>query len=206
MFFLAAQIFTWLAIAAAFGGIVGWWLHKSMVSYIDLSPSINMEKGTANSGSISVLSDSLLQTQRELKECQQSLADAESRLGEMGIRFDKNDSEEEKPSLVIESNNSEDVHEAGEMLTEVSTTVEQVKAEQTAVDQDDLTLIFGIGPYIQRRLNEIDISTYQQIANLSEEQIIEVGNYLNYFPGRIERDGWVESAKQLHEEKYGEEI
>jgi predicted flap endonuclease-1-like 5' DNA nuclease len=68
---------------------------------------------------------------------------------------------------------------------------------------DDLKLIVGIGPVIERMLYQLGIGTYRQIARLSERDIDDIDARLPEFPGRIRRDGWVTQARSLHVAKYG---
>jgi len=68
---------------------------------------------------------------------------------------------------------------------------------------DDLKLIVGIGPVIERMLHQAGIGTYRQIARLTEREIDAIDARLAEFPGRIRRDGWVVQARSLHLAKYG---
>ena len=68
---------------------------------------------------------------------------------------------------------------------------------------DDLKLIVGVGPVIERMLYQLGIGTYRQIARLSERDIDAIDATLSEFPGRIRRDGWVTQARTLHVAKYG---
>jgi predicted flap endonuclease-1-like 5' DNA nuclease len=68
---------------------------------------------------------------------------------------------------------------------------------------DDLKLIVGIGPVIERMLYQLGIGTYRQIAHWSERDIDEFDARLAEFPGRIRRDEWVTQARALHASKYG---
>ncbi|RUM99832.1 dipeptide ABC transporter ATP-binding protein [Pseudaminobacter arsenicus] len=61
---------------------------------------------------------------------------------------------------------------------------------------DDLKLISGVGPKIERLLNGLGIYTYAQIAGWKKVERAWVEGYLN-FGGRIERDDWVRQAKAL---------
>ena len=61
----------------------------------------------------------------------------------------------------------------------------------------DLTRINGIGPYIELKLNEIGIYNYQQISRFKDEDIRVLTELIDFFPGRIERDNWVEQADHL---------
>ena len=69
---------------------------------------------------------------------------------------------------------------------------------------DDLKLIVGIGPVLERMLQQLGIGTYRQIARWSERDIDEFDAKLAEFPGRIRRDAWVTQARELHQSKYGE--
>jgi predicted flap endonuclease-1-like 5' DNA nuclease len=71
---------------------------------------------------------------------------------------------------------------------------------------DDLKLIVGIGPVLERMLHKMGISTYRQIARWSEREIDEIDAKLPEFPGRIRRDAWVTQARALHQSKFGETL
>lgn len=62
-------------------------------------------------------------------------------------------------------------------------------------DADKLTKIKGIGPVAERQLNEQGITTYAQIAALTEEDIARVDEYMPFSADQI-RD-WQEQAKAL---------
>jgi NADH-quinone oxidoreductase subunit E len=61
---------------------------------------------------------------------------------------------------------------------------------------DDLTLIMGIGPAIQRTLNEIGITTYKQVAALTPQQVEAVETEAG-FKGRATRNNWLQQADVL---------
>ena len=68
---------------------------------------------------------------------------------------------------------------------------------------DDLKLIVGVGPVIERMLYQLGIATYRQIAHWSDRDIDAFDARLSDFPGRIRRDQWVTQARALHTSKYG---
>ncbi|MGX1100629.1 polyhydroxyalkanoate depolymerase [Amorphus sp. MBR-141] len=61
---------------------------------------------------------------------------------------------------------------------------------------DDLTRIRGIGPGLAKRLNDMGIFHFEQVARLSASAIDEIDGALS-FPGRIRRDDWIGQAKAL---------
>ena len=68
---------------------------------------------------------------------------------------------------------------------------------------DDLTVVHGIGPAIEKTLKGLGITSLRQIARLTPAEVATLTAALGAFPGRIERDGWVGSAAAEHRKKYG---
>jgi predicted flap endonuclease-1-like 5' DNA nuclease len=64
-------------------------------------------------------------------------------------------------------------------------------------EADDLTLISGIGGWIKEKLNALDIYTFKQISNFTNDDVMIVTEAIEFFPGRIERDEWILQAKDL---------
>ncbi len=62
--------------------------------------------------------------------------------------------------------------------------------------KDNLTRIKGIGVKIDETLNAIGIYHFDQIANWNSEHVAWVDKNIA-FPGRVEREQWVEQAKKL---------
>ena len=67
----------------------------------------------------------------------------------------------------------------------------------SAGEKDDLKKINGIGPFIEEKLNRLGIYTYEQISQLDTELVETVTDAIQFFPGRIDRDHWVEQAGSL---------
>ncbi len=65
--------------------------------------------------------------------------------------------------------------------------------------------IDGIGPVIGRKLAELGITTFRQIAVWTPEDVDRVDDFIS-FPGRIEREDWIGQAKAAHLAKYGEQL
>jgi large subunit ribosomal protein L21 len=71
------------------------------------------------------------------------------------------------------------------------------KAKKAAAD--NLSKISGVGPVIVGKLEALGITTFQQIADFTAEDIARIDGELN-FKGRIERDDWVAQAKDFLKE------
>lgn len=61
---------------------------------------------------------------------------------------------------------------------------------------DNLKKMTGVGPALEKKLNGAGITTFAQIAALSETQIAELEEQLS-LTGRFEKDGWVAQAAEL---------
>jgi predicted flap endonuclease-1-like 5' DNA nuclease len=73
-------------------------------------------------------------------------------------------------------------------------------------EPDDLKLIVGVGPVLERMLHNLGVTTFRQIARWTERDIAEFDAKLPEFPGRSQRDQWVTQARALHESKYGQGV
>jgi small subunit ribosomal protein S2 len=68
--------------------------------------------------------------------------------------------------------------------------------EAPAGPGDDLKQIPGIGPVLERRLNELGVTRFSQIAGFSDEDVQRLDEALAA-KGRIDRDDWVAKAREL---------
>ena len=88
------------------------------------------------------------------------------------------------------------------MSSDASAEQEDVEEKPTLLSapreggKDNLQLIKGVGKVLEGVLNEIGIYHFDQIANLTKEEIKWLDNSIA-FPGRIEREEWVAQARDL---------
>ena len=73
------------------------------------------------------------------------------------------------------------------------------------IQADNLKEIHGVGPVMERTLNDFGIFTFKGVANLSQAQRYRLAENLAAFKDRIDRDDWVGQAKVLHKKKYDED-
>lgn len=69
-------------------------------------------------------------------------------------------------------------------------------AAAAAEGADNLKKLTGIGPALEKKLNGAGITTFAQIAALTDAQIADLEEQLS-LTGRFAKDGWVEQAKAL---------
>ncbi|MEP2782076.1 MAG: 50S ribosomal protein L21 [Pseudoruegeria sp.] len=61
---------------------------------------------------------------------------------------------------------------------------------------DDLKKLSGVGPALEKKLLAGGVTSFAQIAAWGEADVAEFDEKLS-FKGRIEREGWIEQAKEL---------
>ena len=61
---------------------------------------------------------------------------------------------------------------------------------------DDLTRISGVGPVIVKKLHDLGVTSFAQIAAWTPEDIADMDDKLN-FKGRIDRDEWLKQAAEF---------
>ncbi|MEE9272270.1 MAG: 30S ribosomal protein S2 [Robiginitomaculum sp.] len=78
----------------------------------------------------------------------------------------------------------------------VATPKVETKKEETPKTPDDISLIDGIGPTYQKKLEAVGINTFKQIADLDEKAAEGLNEKLD-LKGKIASGEWVEQAKEL---------
>jgi large subunit ribosomal protein L19 len=72
-------------------------------------------------------------------------------------------------------------------------------------EADDLKRITGVSEDLEKRLNKIGVTKFEQIANLSDEDLVRVDEALS-LNGRAEREDWMGQARVLVTEATAHEI
>ena len=107
----------------------------------------------------------------------------------------------------------DDLQSIAKRLEEMNTLIQGLAQEgevaeeaAPAAEKDDLKQISGIGPVLEGKLNGAGITTYQQIAALTDDEIERLESDVINFSGRIHRDDWIGQAKTLYLKKYGKTL
>lgn len=131
--------------------------------------------------------------QESINRLQQAKEDAENRLQKTNEQMKTLEQQKEEAE--------QNITELSGIINELKTKL-QKEAKLTLLQEprngqkDNLQLIKGIGPVLEKMLNEIGIYHFDQIASLTPEDIAFINEKLA-FSGRIERDDWVAQAKAL---------
>ncbi|SLN18956.1 50S ribosomal protein L21 [Pseudoruegeria aquimaris] len=72
----------------------------------------------------------------------------------------------------------------------------KAEAPAAAAGADDLKKLSGVGPALEKKLHAAGVTSFAQIAAWTEADVAEFDEKLS-FKGRIEREGWIEQAKEL---------
>ncbi len=69
-------------------------------------------------------------------------------------------------------------------------------SKTTSSAADDLKRLSGVGPALEKKLLDAGVTSFAQIAAWTDKDVEEFGEKLS-FKGRIEREGWIDQAKEL---------
>ncbi|MBY5932229.1 NADH-quinone oxidoreductase subunit E [Tateyamaria omphalii] len=99
-----------------------------------------------------------------------------------------------KPSAPVTKNKSQQ-KQSGEAVP--AGTKPALLTEARDGGADDLKLIKGVGPGLEKELNAKGVYHFDQIASWTEDEVAWADQNLVRFKGRVSRDNWVTQAKAL---------
>ena len=146
------------------------------------------------------VAERLARTESLLAEREAELAIARQKLDDGG---DRRDEFEGRRHDVSESIGTPSVRPSPERIAsriEVREPVRPARLFEPVEARDDLKRIRGIGPVMERLLNDIGVTSFAQLAAFTPEDVRRVAAVIETFPGRIERDDWVGQAS-AHERR-----
>ncbi len=194
--YAAWEIVLLLLVAGIIGLVLGWVLTKWTIGRRAGRAERQADAQKEVARALRSQNDSL---ERELSLARAALHDQEAELRRVRSGLTAAEISESSAAAVV-----------NEMVVSEATTSVEVIAARTAGDgprhDDDLQLIHGIGPKLERRLKDMGITSFAQIARFGAADIAVVAGALGSFPKRIERDDWVAGAAHLHQETHGEPI
>ncbi|WPP50390.1 hypothetical protein [Catalinimonas niigatensis] len=151
---------------------------------------------------------SLSETVMQLTRCTRRRRDLAMKVKDLMVKIDKKETEEKAVPIAaspqrISPDNGKDNAEnnQNEVLKRIKAKAAHINFERigrsSAHEKDDLKQIKGVGPFIEEKLNALGIYTFAQLSNFNQEDENKVNEAIEFFPGRIKRDGWVAQAKAL---------
>lgn len=179
----SVEIIVMLVVAAIIGFVTAWLYYKAKCAR-----------------EIADLNHVIIEKDEDIRKLKASKEHLQKELD--GIKALHAEAIKENSSLKDKLKNTQDELEEKDVVT---TRIAQKKhlldyesfGTATEEDKDDLKLVSGIGPFIEERLNALDIFTFKQISNFTSKDIDTVTEAIEFFPGRIERDHWVDQAKKM---------
>lgn len=66
---------------------------------------------------------------------------------------------------------------------------------------DNLKKIRGVGRVLERTMNDLGVFHFRQIAGWTSSDVEWIASHIDIYPDRIERDGWIDQARELDEQK-----
>jgi len=103
--------------------------------------------------------------------------------------------------IAAEDEDVDEREEDDEAASDDISNADQVDFGNDGGAHDDLKLIKGVGPAIEKTLKEMGICRFNQIAEMSEYDIDRIARRLRGFRSRIYREDWIGQARDLHGQK-----
>ena len=164
-------------------------LSAAKAEIADLKAALDRQQTAANS-----LKGKLDEAEMAQEVCAGKLGSAEAEIAALKSKASSPQATEK------DSAGSKEDKQAGEL--------EKIRAKRELINfdrigtasfetRDDLKIISGIGPFIEKKLNALGIYTFAQISRFTKEDVESVTKAIEFFPGRIERDNWVGQASKL---------
>jgi len=93
----------------------------------------------------------------------------------------------EEPEIIIDKE---------ELKANLIAELSQLNYQNQTPTKDNLQLIKGVGKVLEETLNELGVYSFIHVAAWHYDIILKLDNYMS-FPGRIQRERWVEQAQML---------
>jgi predicted flap endonuclease-1-like 5' DNA nuclease/regulator of replication initiation timing len=139
------------------------------------------------------------QLEQELAAARDQITALEDMLGSDQTRVEPVDPEALGETL--DASNDPDDEKADPAEVEEVEFVADVEDVDESNQRDNLKKIKGVGPAIEKTLNEMGIVRFQQIADMSEYDIDRVAQRLKGFRSRIYREDWIGQARDHLDQK-----
>lgn len=159
----------------------------------------NEPHGVSMTGSYSVPEDQIdpstpvVVVEASEDDSEEAESDGNDELGEAEVVIDIDDEETA-------------VADDSEAVTVATDVIEVSHKVDAADERDDLKLIKGVGPAIEKTLNSLGVYRFNQIAEMSEYDIDRIAQQLRGFRSRIYREDWIGQARTLQYEKNNETV
>ena len=173
MGYLLTEIVVYLVIASLIGFIFGWLVRDGVLDRFFSKTEENQEVAPTKKAEVAKE-----ESKPEIKEIKKEVAP-------------------EKVTEVIKEEIKVEVEESlKEVASEKDISKPTLLTKSPEEGQDILSTIKGIGPVLEKKLNELGIYTFEQIASWDAEQEVWIGTQMA-FPKRVTKEEWVKQAKEL---------
>ncbi len=200
------EILVMLLIAAILGFLIGWLLRKSKINVLeDYNTALEIKNNRLQAG-FNELEGKLIDCQAERKKLEVEVERLKKLLSICNKNLDKHKESVIKKEIKPIKKTKKEVSD--KPASKQDAALQRVKDKAKNIDfdrigvvdagqKDNLQIIKGIGPFIEKKLNALGIYTFKQIANFNDDDKDKVNDAIEFFPGRIKRDDWVGQAIKL---------
>lgn len=146
------------------------------------------------------------QLEQELAAANQRIDDLEAMVGSDQTRVEPVDPDALTDGLDASNDPIDAPEDEDEPVPETPTADDTGFGTSIGAASDNLKRIKGVGPAIEKTLNEMGIFRFNQIAEMSEYDIDRIARRLKGFHSRIYREDWIGQARSLQDQKASGEV
>jgi len=196
MFYLVMQILVFLVVAVSVGCVLGWMLRAVLKPAASASPRAATADQLSRARETAKIARSELAAKAEmLTKISGELAERNSEIKILQRALQEDDTA--ASTVPKEQVSVEDVLESAGLPTSHKRGVAQ---------RDNLSKIRGIGPVTEKLLNELGYSTFEQVANWTEEDIDRIAEQKSSLRAKIEREEWPKWARKRYKDTNRREL
>jgi predicted flap endonuclease-1-like 5' DNA nuclease len=216
MMTIISQILICLLLAGLLGAIIGWLLRslfvgsKTRIETVGtVTPAVTARSQTELGDLTAQLRQTVHSRDKEIEGLKAQIVDfdalratvqkVESRLSEYKTRCQAI-AQEKDAEIAALRKQLKDFDEARATTPAVP---RGAGRRRRKIERDDLKLINGVGPVLEKFLHRLGIYRFRDVARWTDKDIDRVETKLPEFRGRIRREKWVASARAEYLKKYG---
>lgn len=185
------EISALLLVAAIIGFVTSWYYFKS----------INLTKTKLTELDLINCKNQLLEITNDKNELQKNIIEKISEIEQLNVKINSLKTLNTQSFIHVDNMNYKNKLNNNNLQNNIPQSMHLLKGNNygpnTLAKPDNLKMISGIGPFIEERLHDLDINTFIQISNFTANDISKIDSAIEYFAGRIDRDNWVDQAREL---------
>ncbi len=201
MLLTALEIIAFMVAASIIGVILGWVLRgtlgREQVEISDLRTQLRKLKKANRESTAALAATSSATTETGTGEAAEKPETRKATENKVPVKKAPAKEKVAKKSAKKASPRKTQAEREADQAAGMKAFADVVNRVGTSDDQDNLTKIYGVGKKYADMLNDLGISSYQQVAKLRKADVRTLAAALGVLDDRLEKEDWVGNARTL---------